>query len=291
MRDTLPEGALHVCHALRQSARMPATALSAAAASPNASWSFSLGPFIVLAGLTFVYVRRWRSCDASVGRLVLFLTGIAFAVIALFSPVDSLGEDLFLMHMVQHVLLLDIVPILCILGLTRVLLRPVARPLLQLERKLGPIASPVFAITLYVGAMWIWHIPALYDLALEHPLVHVLEHTFFTAAGALYWWHILSPIRNRHLAGMGPVVYMTTTKLLVGALGIALTFAPEALYAFYEDQPRYWGLSAGTDQAIGGLIMALEQSIIMGIALVVLFMRALSESEREEQRRERFGEA
>jgi putative membrane protein len=84
---------------------------------------------------------------------------------------------------------------------------------------------------------------------------------------------------------------MTTTKLLVGALGIALTFAPEALYAFYEDQPRYWGLSAGTDQAIGGLIMALEQSIIMGIALVVLFMRALSESEREEQRRERFGEA
>ena len=291
MQDTLPEGALHVCDALRQSARMPATALSAAAASPNASWSFSLGPFIVLAGLTFVYVRRWRACDASVGRLVLFLSGIAFAAIALFSPVDSLGEDLFLMHMVQHILLLDIVPILCILGLTRVLLRPVARPLLQLERKLGPIASPVFAITLYVGAMWIWHIPALYDLALEHPLVHVLEHTFFTAAGALYWWHILSPIRNRHLAGMGPVVYMTTTKLLVGALGIALTFAPEALYAFYEDQPRYWGLTAGTDQAIGGLIMALEQSIIMGIALVVLFMRALSESEREEQRRERFGEA
>jgi putative membrane protein len=291
MEDTLPEGALHGCHALRQSARMPATALSVAAASPNASWSLSLGPCIVLAGLTFVYVRRWRACDASVGRLALFLAGIAFAAIALFSPVDSLGEDLFLMHMVQHVLLLDIVPILCILGLTRVLLRPVARPLLQLERKVGPVASPVFAITLYVGAMWIWHIPALYDLALEHPLVHILEHTFFTAAGALYWWHILSPIRNRHLAGMGPVVYMTTTKLLVGALGIALTFAPEALYAFYEDQPRYWGLSAGTDQAIGGLIMALEQSIIMGIALVVLFVRALSESEREEQRRERFGEA
>ena len=149
----------------------------------------------------------------------------------------------------------------------------------------------MFAITLYVGAMWAWHIPALYDLALEHPLVHILEHTFFTAAGALYWWHILSPIRNRHLAGMGPVVYMTTTKLLVGALGIALTFAPEALYAFYKNQPRYWGLSAGTDQAIGGLIMALEQSIIMGIALVVLFVRALAESEREEQRRERFGEA
>jgi len=88
---------------------------------------------------------------------------------------------------------------------------------------------------------------------------------------------------------MGPVVYMVTTKVLVGALGVALTFAPESFYAFYEEQPRYWGMSATTDQSVGGLIMATEQSIIMGIALVWLFVRALAESEREEQRRERFG--
>jgi cytochrome c oxidase assembly factor CtaG len=270
---------------------MSVTAASLAAASPDASWSLSPGPLIVMVGLTLLYVRRWRATDVSVGRLLLFLSGIAVAALALFSPIDTLGEQLFLMHMVQHILLLDVAPILCILGLTRVLLRPVARPLLQLERSLGPLAHPAFAISVYVGAMWVWHIPALYDLALEHPVVHVLEHAFFTFGGALYWWHLLSPIRNRHLGGMGPVVYMLTTKLLVGALGIALTFAPEAIYAFYEDQPRYWGLSAGTDQAIGGLIMATEQSIIMGIALVALFVRALSESEREEQRRERFGEA
>jgi cytochrome c oxidase assembly factor CtaG len=291
MAHTLPDGALHRCHALRQSKRMTVPAIALAAASPNASWSLSPGPLIVLAGLTFVYVRRWRQCNASVWRLLLFLSGIAVAAIALFSPVDSLGEDLFLMHMVQHILLLDIAPILCILGFTRVMLRPIARPILQLERNVGLFAHPGFAIALYVGSMWVWHIPALYDLALEHPLVHVLEHTFFSFAGALYWWHLLGPIPNRRLAGMGPVVYMITTKLLVGALGIALTFAPEAIYAFYENQPRYWGLSAGTDQAIGGLIMALEQSIIMGIALVVLFVRALAESEREEQRRERYGEA
>jgi putative membrane protein len=270
---------------------MSVTAMSLAAASPNASWSVSPGPLVVLAGLTFIYVRRWRQCDASVGRILLFLSGIAVAAIALFSPVDSLGEDLFLMHMVQHILLLDIAPILCILGLTRVLLRPIARPLLRLERNAGPLAHPAFAILLYVGSMWVWHIPALYDAALEHPALHILEHTFFSFGGALYWWHFLSPIRSRHLGGMGPVMYMIATKLLVGALGIALAFAPDALYAFYEDQPRYWGLSAETDQAIGGLIMATEQSIIMGIALVTLFVRALAESEREEQRRERFGEA
>jgi putative membrane protein len=266
------------------------TAVSLAAASPNASWSLSPGPLIVLAGLTFLYVRRWRACDASAGRLVLFLAGIGVAAIALFSPVDSLGEDLFLMHMVQHILLLDIAPILCILGLTRVLLRPITRQLMELERRLPLFAHPVFAIVLYAGSMWVWHVPALYDAALEHPVIHILEHTFFSFAGALYWWHLLSPIRNRHLGGMGPVVYMLASKLLVGVLAIGLTFYPHALYAFYEDQPRYWGLSAATDQSVGGVIMALEQSIIMGIALVALFVRALNESERAEQRLERYGE-
>ena len=88
---------------------------------------------------------------------------------------------------------------------------------------------------------------------------------------------------------MGPVVYMLGTKVLVGLLGIMLAFAPEAIYGFYERQPGYWGLAPGTDQAVGGLVMALEQSIVMGVALVFLFVRALEQSEREEQRAERFG--
>ncbi len=83
---------------------------------------------------------------------------------------------------------------------------------------------------------------------------------------------------------------MVSTKLFVGVLGIVLTFAPDALYAFYADQPNYWGLSPTDDQAVAGLIMALEQSIVMGIALVWLFARMLSESEKEEQRRERYGD-
>jgi cytochrome c oxidase assembly factor CtaG len=87
---------------------------------------------------------------------------------------------------------------------------------------------------------------------------------------------------------MGPVLYMVSTKLLVGLLGIGLAFAPDAIYDFYERQPGYWGLSAGTDQAVGGLIMALEQSIVMGVAIVFLFVRALGESDREDERAERY---
>ena len=72
----------------------------------------------------------------------------------------------------------------------------------------------------------------------------MLEHLCFAAPGCLYWWHLLSPIRSRQLrGGMGPVVYMVATKLAVGLLGIVLTFAPDALYDFYE-QRRRWGLTA-----------------------------------------------
>jgi cytochrome c oxidase assembly factor CtaG len=185
--------------------------------------------------------------------------------------------------------LLDLAPILLIAGLTKVLLRPVARTILDLERALGPIAHPVFAVVAYVGFMWVWHVPALYDAALQHSAVHVLEHTCFLTAGLLYWWHLLSPVRGRHLTGLAPVVYMLSTKILVGMLGIFLTFAPHPLYSFYEHGARVWGLSPGDDQAAAGAIMAIEQSIVMGVALAYLFVRALAESEREEQRAERYG--
>jgi len=98
------------------------------------------------------------------------------------------------------------------------------------------------------------------------------------------------PIRSRkRLGGMGPVMYMVSTKVLVGLLGVGLAFAPDAIYDFYETQPGYWGISSGTDQAVGGLIMATEQSIVMGIALVFLFVRALGESDRANEREERYG--
>ena len=143
----------------------------------------------------------------------------------------------------------------------------------------------------YVGAMWLWHVPALYDAALEHGSVHVLEHLSFAAAGLLYWWHLLSPIRSRlRLGGLGPVLYMASTKILVGFLGVLLAFAPTLLFGFYDTVPggTRWGLSPLDDQHVAGLIMALEQSIVMGIALAYLFVRMLAESEEEDKRAERY---
>ncbi len=262
----------------------------------DASWTFDPGALALVGLATAVYVPRWRRVRARYGpraasmwRLLAFAGGVLTLLAALVSPIDRLGEQAFAMHMTQHILLLDVAPILLIASLTKIILRPATRRLQRLEHAAGVLAHPVAAVVLYVGVMWAWHVPALYDAALEHPLVHAFEHTCFMAAGLLYWWHLLSPIRSRYrLSGMGPIVYMLSTKMLVGILGIAITFAPDPLYAFYKDQAPIWGLDAGDDQAIAGAIMALEQSIVMGIALAWLFVRALSESEAEEQRAERY---
>jgi putative membrane protein len=285
----LPHAGLRVCAALRQLRGMAA----------DTSWTLEPGAILLIGALGGVYVTRWRRVraqgglrgrrEAPTGRLLSFLGGLFALFVALISPVDRLADQAFTMHMVQHVLLLDIAPIGLICGLTKVILRPVTHRLQRLEQAAGPFGHPVFAVVLYVAMMWIWHVPALYDAALEHSLVHIVEHVCFMSVGLLYWWHLLGPIRSRHrLSEMGAVVYMLSTKLLVGLLGIGLTFAPEPLYAFYQHQAPIWGLNAVEDESLAGGLMAFEQSVVMGIALVWLFVNALTASDAAERRTERY---
>ena len=275
----------------------------------DSAWTVDPGPIVLIAAATVIYGVRFRQARAAAGahanhqavlyarrheaprwRAICFAAAVLAAATALISPVDRLGEQVLTMHMVQHLLLLDVAPILGILGLTRGILRPATRRVMALERAAGPLAHPVFAALLYIATMAVWHIPALYDAALEHAAVHVLEHGSFALAGALYWWHLLSPIPSRHrLTGMGPVIYMVGTKIGVGLLGIVITFAPDALYAFYENRGDVWGMTPATDQQVAGALMAVEQSLVMGAALAWLFIRMLSESQRTDERGERFG--
>ncbi|HWK29866.1 MAG TPA: cytochrome c oxidase assembly protein [Solirubrobacter sp.] len=269
----------------------------AVAVPVDAGWTFTPAVLISLTAYLWVYVWRWRVSRreggprvAPVGKLVLWIGGIFCLFLALVSPIDRLGEQLASMHMVQHLLIADLAPILLTVALTKHILRPVTRRIQRLERAAGPFGHPVFGVVAYVGAMWIWHIPGMYQAALEHGFVHVLEHLSFAVAGLLYWWHLLSPIRSRlRLGGLGPVIYMATTKIMVGFLGILLAFSPSVLYHFYEAGGTRWGMSALDDQRVAGLIMALEQSLVMGIALAYLFIRMLSEADEEDARAERYG--
>jgi cytochrome c oxidase assembly factor CtaG len=246
-----------------------------------------------------VYGWAWRRArlpgmphPPGLGRLALFIGSMICLVAALISPVDTLATDLLFMHMIQHLLLLDAFPILFILSLTKGLLRPVSRRMTRVEQRAGFLAHPVFAVFLYIGMMALWHVPRMYDLAVAHGDIHVIEHACFITAGSFYWWHLLSPSRARMaLTGMGPILYMTVTKFFVGMIGIVLAFSTHALYPWYEDHAHYWGLTARADQNLGGVMMALEQSVIMGTALVYIVYRMLNDSERDSLRQERYDAA
>jgi putative membrane protein len=190
--------------------------------------------------------------------------------------------------MVQHVLLGDIAPLLILLGLSRVIMRPATRRLMRVERALGRLASPAAGIALWLGIMYLWHAPALYDAATEHSLIHLLEHASFFAAGLALWWPLIQPVpMRRRLTGLQPIGYIAAAKAGLAALGLYLTWSTTALYPYYEQTPRIWGLTPVEDQNIGGVLMMAEQSFTLVLVMVALFVRALTKSEDEQVRRER----
>jgi cytochrome c oxidase assembly factor CtaG len=274
-----------------------------ASAQPQLHW---LADPLVLVPLTFfagLYVWRFREArrevvarggspnQRGVGPLqaLAFAGGMLALLVALVSPLDGLGDEyLFSAHMLQHVLLGDVAPLLILLSLSRVIMRPATRRLTSFERKLGPLASPAACIVVWLAIMYVWHIPALYDAAAEHPLIHLWEHVSFFVAGVALWWPLVQPVpMRRSLTGLQPVAYIMTAKAGLAVLGVYLTWSTSAIYPYYESTPRIWGLTPIEDQNVAGVIMMVEQSLTLAIVLVVLFVQMLTRSETEQVRRER----
>jgi cytochrome c oxidase assembly factor CtaG len=280
---------------------------SDASGHPQLHWFSDPLVLVPLALFAGIYVWRFAKARREVAarggspgargagalQALAFAGGVIALLAALVTPLDGLGEDyLFSAHMVQHVLLGDLAPLLILLGLSRVIMRPATRRLQGLERRLGPLASPATGIVAWLGLMYIWHIPALYEAAVENPAVHLLEHVSFFAAGVALWWPLIQPVpMRRRLTGLQPVAYIGTAKAGLAALGIFLTWSTTAIYPYYEGTPRIWGLSPVEDQNVAGVIMMVEQSVTLALVLVALFVRMLAQSEREQLRRERLEEA
>jgi cytochrome c oxidase assembly factor CtaG len=269
------------------------------AADPELHWLADPAVLAPLALVVFIYVRRFIQARREAGgrgagfwQAAAFTGAMLALLAALASPLDGLGEDyLFSAHMLQHVLLGDVAPILFLLSLSRVIMRPATRRLQGIERALGPFASPWTGIAVWLGLTYLWHIPALYDAAVEHPLLHLLEHVSFFTAGVALWWPLVQPVpMRRRLTGMQPILYIASAKAGLAALGLVLTWSQTVVYPYYETTPRIWDLSPVDDQNVGGVIMMVEQSMTLVIALVVLFIGMLAKSEAEQQRRERLEE-
>lgn len=258
---------------------------------------------LILTTLSLVGLFYWRGVRRvwnrfGTGRVietwrpVAFGAGLLAIAVALVSPLERWSGELFAAHMVQHVLLLLVAAPALVLGLSPGVvawLLPASwrRPFAQrLHTFSGYIQQgfgwPLFVWGLYAISLWVWHIPALYEAAVTSEWIHGLEHASFLGAAVLFWW-TLAYSRGHHFYTLA-LLFIFTTALHSGLLGVLLTFAKRPLYAVYE-QPRasvQWSLSALADQQLAGAIMWVIAGVVYLIAMLTLLNAWLNLTEREE---------
>jgi putative membrane protein len=223
---------------------------------------------------------RWRTSNSSESRPGgPHGSGLALVAIALVSPIRTLAEErLFYVHMTQHLLLGDLAPLLVVLGLTG----PLLRPLLAWApvRRLRALANPLVALPLWTVNLCFWHLPALYEAALRHELVHALQHVSFFTAGALMWAAVIEPLPGPRWFGNGAkAIYVLAVRTVGALLGSVFIWAQSPFYPAYERGERLAGISPSTDQAIGGALMFVEGSVVTLVAFAWLFLRWTREAE------------
>jgi putative membrane protein len=194
-------------------------------------------------------------------------------VVALLSPLDYVGDEyLFSVHMVQHLLLATVWPPLLLLSLPDEVIRPfVDREPVRVA--LRSLAFPAAAFLIFNLDITMWHIPAAYDATLQNSWIHILEHLTFMATGILAWWPVLSPVKSQRLSYPGQLLYLFAMLFPTMGLGIFFSFFQHPLYSPYVAAPRLWGMSAVTDQQLGGLVMWMPGNAPYALAMAVILIR------------------
>ncbi|HEV3311463.1 MAG TPA: cytochrome c oxidase assembly protein [Chloroflexota bacterium] len=270
--------------------------------TPTWSWlltRWSLEPSIVLglAALTLAYlfacgyrrVGRYHGepqrvlCTPS--QLRLFFLSVGILAVALMSPLDYAGDNfLFSAHMIQHLVLASAWPPIFLMSLPEEVVAPAFRAR-WLGTALRFLTKPAVAFVIFSIDITIWHLSGWYDLTLRNDGIHILEHLTFMAAGVLVWWPILSPLRSRRLSPGLQELYLFANLFPMMALGIFFTFWQHPLYAPYIADPRLWGISALTDQQLGGLIMWMPGDLPFALAMAVTLMWWIDRGDPNEGRR------
>lgn len=282
-------------------ASLPASAhvLQNQAAPPyDLQWSFE--PWVIACLLLSIVwygagmLRLWRkagnSRHALLHRSVFFLLGWLTLVIALVSPLDPLGVQLFSAHMVQHELMMI-----------------VAAPLLVLSRPFGiwmwalperwrvgvneavrwpGIAVPWQVLTnsliawmVHAAVLWVWHVPAFFDAALTDNAIHTWQHASFLVSALFFWWTIFRDGATRRGCGTA-ILYLFTTMLHTGALGALLTFSGTPWYSGYFASAPALGWDPLPDQQLGGLIMWVPGGLVYIAVALMLGARWLQGDEK-----------
>ena len=279
------------------------------------SWNWRLDVIIILLVLGGLYSVGWwrlrkrtrrarrkrRSASrhelAARWRLVSYISGLLFVALALLSPIDALGQQLFFMHMIQHLLLIMIAPPLLLIanpmpfilwGLPAKWRLKSGHGIAHLLHREGSIRHGLRVAT-GAGVVWLvwtiavigWHDPTMYNAALRSEFVHDLEHLTFFAASMIFWWIVTGagPHIHKQFGHIGRIVFVLAAVPPNMALGLVLAFAGTVIYSYYEAVPRLWGIDPVTDQRIGGVIMWIPGSMMFIIAALVLIAQMLQEED------------
>jgi putative membrane protein len=260
-------------------------------ADPLVEW---VGPATVLTAGGWTYTAGWRRYRRrqpgrfAAPHLAAFLGGLACLGIAIASPLDEAAEGLLSAHMIQHSLLLTAPgllllgqPLLPVLrGLPDPVRRSLAAPLLRrrsLRAAARALVHPLVALFLSSAIFWSWHLPALYQLALRVPAIHLVEHVSFLVGGFLFWYPVVQPWPGRPRWPDGAMIpYLLVADVQNTVLAALLTFSDRVLYPIYEMHGQVTEAAALNDQVLAGVIMWVPMSLAYLIPAVLLTIRLLS---------------
>jgi putative membrane protein len=235
---------------------------------------------------------RWRR-----RRTASFLAGLACLVVALQSGIDAYSDRLLSVHMVQHMLILLLAPLLLLGGRPVVLalaaLPPgrragVARALARTRR----FTAPAPALAGFAAIVVLTHLPAFYDATLRHGVVHYAEHALYLLAGLLMWSPLVDgdPAPRHRLSGLGRLVYLLIAMLPMALVGAYLNRQAGLVYPAYGPPAHALGISATDDQAQAGAIMwVLGNSVMVAVGLWVSVAAMIAEERRLVARESRGG--
>jgi putative membrane protein len=252
------------------------------AASDASEFVLQLGPLAIL-GL--LYARRARTLAAGEHpvpgwRQACFYSGVLLIGTAL-TALDSASQGLLYAHMVEHLLLGDIVALLIVLGLTAPLLAPVLR--IGLFDRLRSLSHPLIAFPLWAVNMYVWHLPVLYQAALRDPGVHALEHAMFLGFGINMWMCLFGPLPMPAWFGnLGKLLYIVAVRLTGSILGNIFVWSGTVFYPFYRHGDAVHHISPLADQSVAGAIMMVEESILTLCLFCWLFLRTAREGEERQ---------
>ena len=247
----------------------------------GAPWTFD--PWVVLPLLLSLgayaagTARLWRRAGFGRGirpwQLGTYLAGWALMAGTLLSPLHWLGERVFTLHMIEHEVVMALAAPLLVLArpagaLAWALPAAWRRPMLRWRPRglWAVLTAPVFATVAHGIAIWAWHVPALFDAAVQHVTLHRLQHLSFVLTALLFWWALL----RRCTAGAA-AMHLFVTMLHTGLLGTLMALAPRVLYGAQTARSGLLGLTALEDQQLAGLVMWIPAgTVYAGAALAFL---------------------